>query len=170
MSASPLSRLALLARRRYRLVFAAFAILVAASLVLMTRLSFDTDMLNLLPRRDPVVADYLKTLDDFGANTFLLVAGRLPEGAVLEPYEVLVDRLAGELRAIPDVKNVEHRIGDPQELLQTFFPKAILFLDDAGRRELAARLTDQGIRTHVSELRRQLLTPQGMAVKELASS
>jgi predicted RND superfamily exporter protein len=168
MSASPLSRLALFARRRYRAIFVAFALLAAASLVLMTRLTFDTDMLNLLPRRDPVVADYLKTLDDFGANTFLLVAVRLPEGAVLEPYEALVDRLAGELRAIPDVKNVEHRIGDPQELLATFFPKAILFLDDAGRRELAARLTDEGIRAHVSELRRELLTPQGMAVKELA--
>ncbi len=168
MSASPLSRLALFARRRYRAVFAAFALLVAASLLLMTRLSFDTDMLNLLPRQDPVVANYLKTLDDFGANTFLLVAVRLPEGAVLEPYEGLVDRLAGELRAIRDIKNVEHRIGDPQELLQTFFPKAILFLDDKGRQELAARLTAPGIRAHVSELKRELLTPQGMAVKELA--
>lgn len=168
MSASPLSRLALFARRRYRAVFWGFALAVAASLLLMTQLAFDTDMLNLLPRRDPVVASYLQTLDDFGANTFLLVAVRLPEGAVLEPYEALVDRLAGELRAIPDLKNVEHRIGDPQELLATFFPKAILFLDDAGRRELAARLTDAGLRAHVSELRRQLLTPQGMAVKELA--
>ncbi len=168
MSAGPLSRLALFAGRHYRAVFAAFALAVVASLLLMTRLSFDTDMLNLLPRKDPVVADYLKTLDDFGANTFLLVAVRLPEGAVLEPYEGLVDRLAGELRAIPDIKNVEHRIGDPQELLQTFFPKAILFLDAKGRQELAARLSDAGIRTHVSELKRQLLTPQGMAVKELA--
>jgi predicted RND superfamily exporter protein len=168
MSASPLSRLALFARRHYRAVFAAFALLVAASLLLMTRLSFDTDMLNLLPRKDPVVANYLKTLDDFGANTFLLVAVRLPEGAVLEPYEGLVDRLAGELRAIRDIKNVEHRIGDPQELLQTFFPKAILFLDDKGRQELATRLTAPGIRAHVSELKRELLTPQGMAVKELA--
>jgi len=85
MSASPLSRLALLARRRYRAVFAAFALAVVASLLAMTRLSFDTDMLNLLPRRDPVVADYLKTLDDFGADTFLLVGVRLPEGAVREP-------------------------------------------------------------------------------------
>ncbi|HXO21036.1 MAG TPA: MMPL family transporter, partial [Thermoanaerobaculia bacterium] len=105
---------------------------------------------------------------DFGANTFLLAAVRVPEGAVLEPYETLVDRLAAALRAIPDFKNVESRIGDPQELLDTFFPKSVLFLDEAGRRDLAAHLTDDGIRRHVSELRRQLATPQGVIVKELA--
>ncbi|HXO18424.1 MAG TPA: hypothetical protein VOA87_00715, partial [Thermoanaerobaculia bacterium] len=67
-----LQRLALFARRRYRLVFAGFAAALLASLLLVTRLSFDTDMLNLLPRQDPVVKAYIDALTDFGANTFLL--------------------------------------------------------------------------------------------------
>ena len=168
MGSSFLQRLALFARRRYRLVFTVFGILAAASVFLTARLTFETDMLSLLPREDPAVKAYIETLQDFGSNTYLLVAVKIPEGAVTDPYEQLADDLAARLEKLPELKSVQHRIGDPEELLRTFFPKSVLFLDEAGRRDLAARLTDQGIRERVEELRRRLSTPQGMAVKELA--
>lgn len=167
MEMSSLQRVAMFARRRYKTVFLLFGLLVAVSIVLATRLSFNTDMLSLLPQKDPVVRAYVETLEDFGSSTFLLVAIRIPEGRVVDPYETLADRLAEELSRLPDLRNVQHRIGDPEELLQTFFPKSILFLDEAGRRRLEAKLTDEGIRRHVVELRRQLTTPQGMAAKQL---
>ena len=85
-----------------------------------------------------------------------------------EPYESFSDELAARLAKLPELKQVEHRIGDPEELLRTFFPKSVLFLNAEGRGQLAARLTDEGIRSRVSELRRQLSTPQGLAVKQLA--
>src|SRR4051812_15087047 len=116
MQGSLLARLALLARRRYRAVFSVAGLLVGISLLLASRLTFDTDMLNLLPRQDPVIGAYVQTLSDFGANSFLLVALRVPEGGRLEPYEGLADDLAGRLKALPDLKSVEYRIGDPQEL------------------------------------------------------
>jgi len=162
-----LERLALFARHRYRLVFAAFAVLVAVSVLLITRLSFDTDMLNLLPRKNPVVSSYIETLQDFGSQSFLLVTVDIPEGAVLDPYESLADDLAGRLAKVPELRNVQHRIGDPVELLQTFFPKSLLFLDAKGRERLAAKLSDEAVRKRVSELRLQLKTPQGMASKQL---
>ncbi|HEV8577511.1 MAG TPA: MMPL family transporter [Thermoanaerobaculia bacterium] len=168
MRLSFLQRLALFARRRYRTVFAVSAVLVAVSVVLTLRLSFDTDILNLLPRKEPAVKAYIESLEDFGSGTFLLVAVRIPEDAVTDPYETFTDELAARLARIPELKNVEHRIGDPEELLRSFFPKSVLFLDAQGRRELAVRLSDEGIRQRVSELRRQLLTPQGLAVKQLA--
>lgn len=163
-----LQRLALFARRRYRTVFAVTAVLVAIALALTLQLSFDTDILNLLPRKEPAVKAYIESLEDFGSGTFLLIAVRIPEGAVAEPYETFTDELAGRLQKLPELKSVEHRIGDPEELLRTFFPKSVLFLDEPGRRELATRLSDEGIRQRVSELRRQLSTPQGLAVKQLA--
>ncbi len=168
MALSPLQRLALFARRRYRTVFAVAAVLVAVSVVLTLRLSFDTDILNLLPRKEPPVKAYIESLADFGSGTLLIVAIRIPEGAVPEPYETFADELAARLARLPELKSVEHRIGDPEELLRTFFPKSVLFLDEPGRRELAARLSDEGIRQRVKELRRQLSTPQGIAVKQLA--
>lgn len=162
-----LERLAVFARHRYRLVFAVFGLLVLVSGLLIARLSFDTDMLNLLPRRDPTIRSYVETLQDFGSQTFLLVVVKVPEGAVVDPYESLVDELAARLSKLPELKNVQHRIGDPAELLETFFPKALLFLDPPGRDRLAVKLQDEGIRQRVSELRRQLLTPQAIALKEL---
>lgn len=168
MALTPLQRLALFARRRYHAIFAVFAVLTALSLVLTFRLTFETDMLSLLPKNDPAVQAYVETLQDFGSNTYLLVAIQVPEGKVPDPYEQLADDLAARLAELPQLKSVQHRIGDPQELLETFFPKSVLFLDEDGRRELAARLSDQGIRERVSELRRRLSTPQGIAVKELA--
>ncbi|HYG63933.1 MAG TPA: MMPL family transporter [Thermoanaerobaculia bacterium] len=167
MKLSLLQRLAMFARHRYRTVFAAFVVLVIVSAALISRLSFDTDMLSLLPKEDPAVRTYVETLEDFGSSTYLLVAIRIPEGAVVDPYETLADDLAGRLAQLPELKSVQHKIGEPQELLATFYPKALLFLDDAGRRQLEARLSDTGIERRVSELRRQLKTPQGMAAKEL---
>lgn len=167
MQMSLLQRIALFARHRYRTVFVAFAILLALSLALILRLQFNTDMLSLLPQEDPAVRTYVETLQDFGSSTFLLVAIRIPEGSVVDPYETLADRLAARLSRLPDLKSVQHRVGDPQELLQTFYPKALLFLDEAGRRKLEERLSDEGIRNHVSEVRRQIATPQGLAAKEI---
>ncbi len=167
MEISRLQRIALFARHHYHAVFAAFAILLAVAVALILQLSFNTDMLSLLPREDPAVRTYVETLQDFGSSTLLLVAIRIPEGAVVDPYETLADRIAAKLSALPDLKTVQHKVGDPQELLQTFYPKALLFLDEAGRKTLEERLSDEGIRRHVSEVRRQIATPQGLAAKEL---
>ncbi|HEX4963839.1 MAG TPA: MMPL family transporter [Thermoanaerobaculia bacterium] len=163
-----LQRIALFARQRYRTVFLVTGILVAVSLGLILRLTFDTDILNLLPRKNPAVRAYVESLQDFGSSTLLIIAIRIPEGKVAEPYETFADELAARLAKLPELKSVEHKIGDPEELLRTFFPKSVLFLNANGRRQLAARLTDDGIRQRVSELRRQLSTPQGLAVKQLA--
>ncbi len=163
-----LAVLARLARRRYRAIFAVFAILVATSGVAISRLSFDTDVLNLLPRRDPAIHSYIDMLQDFGTNTYLMVVVRLPASAVPEPYESLADDLAARLARLPEIKSVQSRLGNPEELLAAFFPKSVLFLDPAGERQLEDRLSDQGIRRRVGELRRQLTTPQALSIKELA--
>lgn len=167
MERSFLQRIALFARHRYPTVFAVFAVLVGLSLLLTLRLTFNNDMLSLLPRKDPAVRAYVETLEDFGSNTYLLVAIRIPEGAVVDPYETLADQLAARLARLPELKSVQHRFGDPEELMQTFFPKSVLFLDAGGRRQLEERLTDEGIRERVRELRRQAGTIQGMAAKQL---
>lgn len=169
MAHSLLQRLALLSRRRYKTVFAVAALLVAGSIVLAFNLRFDTEILNLLPRNEPAVQAYIKALETFGSNELTLIAVHLPEGAVVESYEPFVDALAARLAELPELKRVEHRIGELEELLGTFFPKAVLFLDEAGREQLAERLSDEEIRGRVEELRRRLSTIQGLAAKRLAT-
>src|ERR687896_319985 len=110
MKLSLLQRLAMFARHRYGTVFAVTALLVGVSVILTLRLTFDTDILNLLPRKEPSVKAYIESLEDFGSGTYLIVAIRIPEGAVPEPYETFADELAARLSRVPELKSVEHRI------------------------------------------------------------
>ena len=162
-----LQRLALWAGDHYRAVFVGFGLLVVLAAGLASRLRFDTDVLNLLPRKDPVINAYMDTLRDFGTFDYLMVTVRLPEGATVAPYESLVDRLGQRLEAIEQVTSVDYRLGEPIELVETFFPYALLFLDPPGRAALAQRLSDEGIQRRAQDLKRLLTTPQALAMKEL---
>lgn len=162
-----LRRLSLFARRRYRLVFLVTGVLLAISLVLASRLRFDTDFTSLLPADDPVVATFLETLEDFSSADYLLVAVRVPEDAVLDPYETFVDELGARLGELEELESVEYRLGETTELLEELYPKAVLFLGAEGREAIERRLSDQGLRERAQEVRRLISTPQGQAIKPL---
>lgn len=153
--------------RHYRAVLAVTAVLVVLSGLAVTRLRFDTDILHLLPPKDPVVQQFVSATKRFGGVDYLLVAIRIPEQSIPEPYEMLVDRLGARLEKLPELKKVDYRIGDPGEILQTIFPKAVLFLDDEGLARLAERLSKPGLEQRVEEITRRLQSPQGVALKEL---
>lgn len=158
---------AVVSSRHYRLVLAVTAILVALSGLAVTRLRFDTDILNLLPKKDPVVHQFIAATKRFGGVDYLLVAVRIPEQAIPEPYEMLADRLGARLEKLPELKKVDYRIGDPGEILETVFPKAVLFLDGEGLDRLAARLSKEGLAERLGAVARMLQSPQGVALKEL---
>ena len=163
-----LRRLALFARRRYLAIFVAFGLALAASAFLVTRLELDTDLLSLLPQDDPVVTTFRETMERFGTIDYLLVVVRIPEEEqVLAPYEAFADRLAARLEGLDEIGSVEHRLGDTEELLDELYPKAALFLDEEQRARVEERLSDEGIRQHVAEMRRLVATPQGSAAKRL---
>lgn len=159
--------LALWAARRYRLVFAVSAVLVALSVGLITRLHLDTDILNLLPRKDPKIAQFLEAMERFGGADYLLVAVRVPEGQVVDPYTDLVEDLGARLAELPEIEEIDFSIGAPEELLESLYPRAVLFLNDEERAALAERLTEEGLERRAQELRRMLTTPQALALKEL---
>jgi uncharacterized protein len=162
-----LARIAVVAGRRYRLVFAVFAVLLLTSLFAITRLAFDTDVLALLPQEEPVVREFVATLEDFGNIDYLLVALRIPEGAVISPYQTYADRLAARLEAMPQVSSVEYRLSDVQELFEEFASKAVLYLPPEERERLAERVTPAALERRAQEMKRLLTTPQGAALRDL---
>ncbi len=167
MPATLLHRVALLGRRRYRTIFAVTGALVALSLLAASRLEFDTDVLNLLPRDDPAVADFRRALDEFGSLDYLLIAVRVPPDAVLDPYEGFVDRLGERLARLDSIERVEYRLGGQDELVRTFLPRAVLFLDEDERQRMLERLTPAALEERARELRRLIATPQAFALEEL---
>ena len=85
MAPDLLQRSALMGRRHYRVLFALTALVLGLSLFLVAGLRFDTDILNLLPRDQPEVDTFRSALHDFGSLDLLLVAVRIPQGAVVDP-------------------------------------------------------------------------------------
>ncbi|MFN7961029.1 MAG: MMPL family transporter [Thermoanaerobaculia bacterium] len=163
-----LEGMARFARRRYYTVFLGAALLLACAGLAITRLRFDTDVLNLIPKKDPVVTTYLDTLAEFGTFDYLMILVEVPEGAPADPYESYADALAAHLEKLPELASVEHRIEDPEKLLEQMIPRALLLLDGPGREQLAARLSPEGIKIRVEELRRRLATPQSLVLSELS--
>ncbi len=162
-----LRRLALYARHRYRRIFVVTAVLFALSMALGSRLRFETDVLALLPRNEPVVETFRQTLEELGSADYLILAVRVPPDAVLDPYEMFVDRLGQRLEESELLAEVDYRIGELREILETFIPQALLFLDQDDRARLVDRLTDEALRGRAQELRRLVTTPQAIAVKSL---
>jgi len=160
-------RLLLLAGRRPGRVFLGTAIVVGTALVAAVGLTFDADVLTLLPKRDPDVRTYQETLARFGASDYFVAAIRIPEGAPLDPYESFADELAAGMESSGLFDAVEYRLGEPQELLRQFLPQSLLFLDPSGRERVAERLTDEAIASRAAELRRQLETPLAVGLRDL---
>ncbi|MDX1383279.1 MAG: MMPL family transporter [Thermoanaerobaculia bacterium] len=162
-----LQRIALYGRRHYHRIFLAAGLLVALALTSALRLHIDSDVLSLLPRNEPVVDTFRSTLEEFGGVDLLLLLVEVPEGAAVDPYEAYVERLANELEKLPHLEYVDYRIGDIEELVRSYFPSSFLFLDEAGRRAFEEKLSEQGIRDRVAEIRRLLATPQAIVLKQL---
>jgi len=156
---------AALKHRRTVLVAACAVVLLGAAAG--SRIRFDSDVLNLLPQQDPLVAQFRRVLAEFGATDTLLVVLRLGDGEELELAFALADALEEELRQSPYLSRVEARFQDPVSLADAILAHAPLFADEAGREELARRLSPEGMAQQVAALRQALETPQAMVTKEI---
>ncbi len=165
-----LLRVALFSERHYRAVLIATALLAIGAGVLVNNMRFDPDILGLLPKDDPAVQTFRQTLEEFGGLDVLLVVVRVPEGAVVDPYQQFVGALGQEIETLPQVDYAEYRIGEPSNLLRTFFPNAFFFLDPAEREQVVQRLQPEGIDLRVAQLRQNLTTPQSLAHEGAAAA
>ncbi len=164
-----LQRVALFARRRYRWIFTTTALLVVTSIGLASRLHFDTDFLNLLPQNAEEVRTFRRNLEEFGSVDYLLVVVRIPEGAVVEPFENLADRLGERMKGLEEFESVEYKLGELDELLETFLPQALLFLGDEERAAVLEKVSPEALERRAREVRRLLATPQALTLKRLVT-
>ncbi len=158
-----------LAVRKPRAVLAWAVAVVLAGVALSVRIRFDADVLNLLPRRDPLVGQFRQVLTEFGATDTLLIVLRLSDSSQLEVAFALADLLEEELAKSPYLSRVEARLADPILLADAVLAHAPLFLDEAGRAELLTRLSPAGLEERARQLRQALDMPQTMVTKELAT-
>ena len=149
-------------------VLAGAVVIMAGGALLGTRLKFETDVLNLMPKRDPVVSEFRRVLEEFGSLDTMLVAVPVSGEDSIESSFALVDALETELKASPYLSHVEAHIEDPVKLAEAVLRNAVLFLDAEGIASLQERLSDAGLAARAADIRAALDTPQGMVAKEFA--
>ncbi len=154
--------------RRPVLTLCVTAVVLVTGVVLGSHLDFETDITHLLPRRDPVVRDFVRVLEEYGALDTLVVAVPIAGEDRLERALRLVDELGAELQSSPYLSQVQVQLDDPVRLAEAVLRHAVLFLDEDGLRALEQRLRDDGLTRRAADIRASLETPQGLIAKELA--
>ena len=160
-------RIEAVARNHYRLVFLSALLLVALSLFLGSRLELDGDILNLVPRDNPVVNSFREALQEFGSLDYLLLLLEAPEGQGAEELEEFADRLAERLQRLDSMRYVEHRIDPSGPFFDFFRRNQVLFLSPEKLDELRAKFGDAGIRARVRDNLHQLTGANSFFVKQL---
>ncbi|MBV9069196.1 MAG: MMPL family transporter [Acidobacteria bacterium] len=159
-----LARLCL--RRNKEILIAAFVLAVLAVLGA-TRLSFDPDLLNLIPQQNKQVNEFRKVLKDLGTIDYHIVLMDMPKGRDVHDYDTLIDAVAEGYRKNPRIEDVTYKIPNPLDFIEIILPKAFLFLTPAELDQVSAKLTDEGIRASVARNAAMLQTPQATAMKPL---
>ena len=97
--------------RHHRAILAASAALAVLSLLSLTRLRLDIDVLNMLPRGQPAFDDFKAFVADFGKLDELLV---LVDGGSAIELRGFVDAIAPRLAALDTIADVHARIDTTQ--------------------------------------------------------
>ena len=131
------------------------------------RLSFDPDLLNLIPQQNKQVNDFRKVLRDLGTIDYHIVVLDIPRGRDIHEYDSLIEAIAEGYRKNPRIEDVSFRIPNPLDFIEVILPKAMLFLTPAELDEVALKLSDAGIRESVARNRTLLQTPQASVMKQV---
>lgn len=152
--------------RRPYLTVAVGMTMVALGITLGVGITFETDVMSLVPRHDPVVEGFTRTFEEFGSLDTLLAAIPVPGEEELDRALMLVDLVAEEFRASPYLRNVQSRLEDPTRLAEAVLHHAVLFLDEEGLARLEERLSPEGLAARAADIRAAVETPLSVVGKD----
>lgn len=167
MIAALLERLAGLILRRPRAILLVSLAVVVVFGLLATRLRIDPDVLKLVPENNREVNEFREILTETGTLDFHVVVISFPKGAEPAAYGPLIDGIGERLRKSSRIDNVTWKVPDPFLLIDKVLPYSMLVLSPSQMDDVAAKLSDEGIRSSVERNRTMLQTPQSSMVKQL---
>lgn len=155
---SAFSRVGAFAVRRRRAVLLASLVLTLASLLSLTQLRLDVDILSTLPTGTPAFDDYKHLLETFGGLQTVPV---LVSGATGPALGRAIDRLAAGYRTMPQITSVIAGISAGMDVpfLDPVHVPAMVPAERLG--ELAARLEPEAIATALTQTKKILAMPSG---------
>ncbi len=166
MSAPLISAIVDWASRRRAAVLIGVACLSLVSVAGVRRLSFDADILSLLPHRGRVIPAFRDFLGRFGTLDHLYVILTAPDGHAIDEYRDEVAAWVGQLRAAPEIAGVETGLLDQSRDFGWLAGRQLLLVRGAALDEALRRLSPDGLPQQVARSR-DLLTLPSAEVAEL---
>src|SRR6185503_5137895 len=130
------------------------------------RLTFDADVLSLLPHDSPVIQSFRDFLARFGSLDQLYVVFTAPEGHSMSEYSDQVAAWVDGLRGAPEISRVDAGVVDRTRDFGWLADHQLLVLHDRQLDEALRRLSPEGLPAAVAA-RRDLLTVPSADVAEL---
>jgi uncharacterized protein len=130
------------------------------------RLSFDADVLSLLPRDSRVIQSFRTFLARFGSLDQLYVVFTAPDGHTISEYSDEIDVWVDGLRRAPEIARVDAGVVDRTRDFGWLADHQLLVLHGRLLDEALHRLTPDGMRAAVTA-RRELLTVPSPEVADL---
>jgi hypothetical protein len=146
--------------RRHRLVVLGLLLCaVVVSIAGVRRLSFDQDILSLLPRDGRVIPAFREYLSRVGSLDQLYVVFTAPEGYSVGDYSDSIDAWIDALRAAPEIERVDAGTADATRDLQWLADRRLLLLRGNALEEALRRLQPDGLRSAIADSRGLLTVP-----------
>src|SRR5580700_8509369 len=106
-----MERVLAFARRRAHLVLGLAIVAAVAGIALVSRVTFDANILRLLPQDLPTVRDFEVFLRDFGSLDHLYIV--FESADAIGEHSDLVDAYVAELRLAPEIESVDAQLFEP---------------------------------------------------------
>jgi predicted RND superfamily exporter protein len=140
-------------------VFAGVAVLIAVSVVGLQRVTFDADVLRLLPARGRTIPAFRDYLERFGTLDDLYVVFTVPEQHAISEYDEEIERWVASLRETPELLRVDSGRFDGSRDWGWLADRQLLLLSDDQLAEALTRLSPQGMRPALAATRELLTIP-----------
>jgi predicted exporter len=163
---SPIERIVVWAHRRRAVVFALAVALMLSSAFGIRRLTFDPDVVNLLPAHGRAITPFREYLQQFGTLDQLFVVFTAPSGHQASDYTPEVDRWVAQLRGAPEIEWVDAGTAGADRDWAWLGNHQLLLLRGPALDAALQRLRPEGL-PRALEASRQLLAIPSDAVQQM---
>ncbi len=159
MTVRLLSRVLRWARRRRVSIYAGAALLALASVPLLQQLTFDSNVLNLLPRKGPAVSSFRTYLEHFGNLDRLYVLIEAPQDSFMSDHAEFVASFVRQLRALPEIESVDTGAVEEGEDWEYILDNELLLFGPERMPDLFARFEPEAMARELVNARDLLSVP-----------
>jgi predicted RND superfamily exporter protein len=144
-------------------------VLTITAIILTTRLTLDLNFFSLLPSDNNDVRTFFDITDQIGTQSLLIALAEIPPHYDRIASDTFVDILAENFSQSPLIIDVDYRSerNDHSYIFQIVTKHFPLFLRAEELEQLALKLSDKEIDNQVIENKKLLMTPFGVAAKEI---